>query len=86
MSDRVEIPRDFWREVPCGHPPDPVAAFNGEQWVCHCGHIVGCDSVSVDEVSGHRIFPCGKCGCYVGVPLDHPEAHRARRVLDPAAG
>lgn len=68
-------PDDFWREVPCGHPPDPVAAFSDDHWVCHCGWILD-GSVTLDVIDGHRIKPCGKCGCYPGIPVDHPESDR----------
>jgi hypothetical protein len=72
-----EIPRSFWREVPCGHPPDPIAmrvetcgGCTGAHWVCHCGW--GLDPA---EAVGHPpeapgpIVPCAKCGCFVALPL-----------------
>lgn len=71
-----DVPRDFWREIPCGHPDDPVAAMvncagcSGGHWVCHCGW-----QLDVSEALSERppeapgpIVPCSKCGCYVAVP------------------
>lgn len=68
LADRP--PDDFWREVPCGHPADPIAWVNGEGSAsCHCGWIL--DAVPVlDVIDGMRIVPCDKCGCFVGLPKD----------------
>jgi hypothetical protein len=65
------IPRDYWREVPCGHPPDPVAMFgaHGEP-VCHCGCILDGEATSpevVPEAPGPIVY-CQSCGCHVAVP------------------
>jgi hypothetical protein len=71
-----EIPRDFWREIPCGHPPDPVAAFascagcSAGHWVCHCGwqlNVAEALPERLPEAPGPIVL-CGKCGCYVAVP------------------
>jgi hypothetical protein len=63
------IPDGYWREVPCGHPPDPVALYTADgHAVCHCG-------CGLDVEDGHKIEgapglvqQCGKCGCHVAVP------------------
>ena len=55
----------FWREVPCGHPPDPVATLTPSGFlVCHCGWLV--------EPGGPLIQQCPGCGCHVAkhVPTD----------------
>jgi hypothetical protein len=63
-----EIPRSYWREVPCGHPPDPVRNPEGVP-ICHCGW--GLDDARacepVPEAPG-PIVNCDKCGCYVAIP------------------
>ena len=62
------IPDDFWREVPCGHPPDPVAARVDHGWTCHCGGgLDPKDAISDGTVEGAPgpIVACGKCGCHV---------------------
>lgn len=48
----------FWREVPCGHPPDPVAMrTEADLLVCHCGWIVDEDGLLIQQ--------CPNCGCHV---------------------
>lgn len=71
-ESRIDVPREFWREVPCGHPQDPVAALSadGTRAVCHCGCSLDraqALSEQPPEAPG-PIVPCSKCGCYVAVP------------------
>ena len=59
----------YWRDIPCGHPPDPIAAldFDGHP-VCHCGWRLNPeDGHSVESAPG-RIVQCSGCGCHVAVP------------------
>lgn len=67
----------FWREVPCGHPPDPIAARMPDgHLACHCGW--GLDDVQpITRVDPLDIVPCDKCGCYVGVPIPETMAVEA---------
>jgi hypothetical protein len=70
------VPDDFWRKMPCGHPPDPLAALTADgHWICHCGWVLDPeDAVSSGHAEGApgRIVPCGRCGCYPA--LDESEA------------
>lgn len=71
QPDRGQIPRDFWREVPCGHPPDPVAAVIDGGYVCHCGWVLDPDDLGLPEKPPEAPGPivnCSKCGCYVALP------------------
>lgn len=65
------IPDSYWREVPCGHPPDPVAIRNAQGTaVCHCGRglaLVGDSGLNIEGAPG-EVFHCDKCGCHVAVP------------------
>lgn len=66
------IPDSYWREVPCGHPLDPVALRNKEgDAVCHCGRgLDGVESLPDTPFGAPGpIVPCEKCGCYVAVPV-----------------
>jgi hypothetical protein len=75
---RDGIPDDFWREVPCGHPPAPVAALvtdcggcTGTHWVCHCGSTLELFHAVSDgkaEDAPGPIVPCETCGCHVAIP------------------
>lgn len=63
-------PRDFWREIPCGHPPDPLAFWTGTTWVCHCGWGALGDQSDLNADRKDAPFPlvsCQKCGCLVGL-------------------
>ena len=65
MTDRSGMTGfGFWREVPCGHPPDPVAIRVRDGLVCHCGWFI--------EEDGPLLQQCSKCGCHVAkhVPTD----------------
>lgn len=69
------IPDSYWREVPCGHPPDPVAMYNPEGHpVCHCGRGLDSSAALPDTPFGAPgpIVSCDKCGCYVAVPPAAP--------------
>lgn len=77
-SERVGgdgIPLSFWREVPCGHPPEPVAMRTpGARWVCHCGWLLEPEraiSDGIDDGAPGPLVPCAKCGCYVAIPTEH---------------
>lgn len=65
------IPRDYWREVPCGHPADPVAMYSGQgDPVCHCGRILDLADRMAElppEAPGPIVY-CQQCGCYVAIP------------------
>lgn len=61
------IPREFWREVPCGHPPDPVAAVTVEGRVCHCGQFLD-DRPVIGHVPPGDLVYCLGCGCHVALP------------------
>lgn len=66
-------PREFWREVPCGHPPDPIAWMGDDHApICHCGCILDGSPLPDDCVDLppeiEFVIPCGKCGCAVGIP------------------
>lgn len=67
-------PAEFWREVPCGHPQDPVAWVNADGGAfCHCGWgLNGEDALSdgVEEGAPGPIVSCSKCGCYPAVPKE----------------
>lgn len=68
-----EIPREYWREVPCGHPAEPVAMYNAERWpVCHCGQLLDTAGLlpAPPEAPG-PLSHCQKCGCHVAIP-PHP--------------
>lgn len=68
-SEEEPIPRSYWREAPCGHPPDPVAMYGrGGEPVCHCGCILDQqDGIEVEEAPGPIVL-CSKCGCHVAIP------------------
>lgn len=65
--------KGFWRELPCGHPQDPVAWQSPDgHYCCHCGWILDiADAISDGqrEDAPGPIVPCGKCGCFVAIPL-----------------
>jgi hypothetical protein len=67
-----EIPDDYWRRVPCGHPPDPVAMYGDEgRPVCHCGVLLdpaATGDFPVPSEAPGPIVPCQACGCYVAIP------------------
>lgn len=67
-----ETPREYWREVPCGHPPDPVAMFGEGGPVCHCGCGLEVATALPIQPPGAPgpIVNCQKCGCYVAIPLN----------------
>ncbi len=66
-------PREFWREVPCGHPPDPVAWHNGAGHVCHCGNgLDDAKGIAVAAAPGPVVL-CQKCGCNVACPEPRPQ-------------
>jgi hypothetical protein len=62
-------PDDFWREVPCGHPPEPMAWIGADGPFCHCGGGLD-ESRALPLPADARVaalIPCDKCGCVVGV-------------------
>lgn len=65
-------PRDWWRNVPCGHPSDPVAwRMPDGHFVCHCGCLLNPDHAFDEPAEAPGpIVPCSKCGCYVALPRD----------------
>lgn len=73
------IPDDFWRHVPCGHPPDPVARWQEKSFVgirnyvllCHCGRVLDPQHTLPIEPVGAPgpIVGCDNCGCAVAVPV-----------------
>ena len=65
MMKPEPIPQNFWRGIPCGHPPDPVAMRNQQgKWVCHCGMLA--DEFSAMEEPGiGKLVQCYGCGCHV---------------------
>ncbi len=66
VTEPERPPDSFWREVPCGHPPEPVAWLSPSGPVCHCG--CGLDTTNVMQLNdGRQLVPCGKCGCYVSI-------------------
>lgn len=69
-STATTVPADFWREVPCGHPADPVAWVGPDGPVCHCGRMLSAEPTidHTDDLRHWPIVPCAKCGCYVAVP------------------
>jgi hypothetical protein len=79
-------PRGFWREVPCGHPKNPVAAIGPDGPVCHCGLILNPKNSMdlLDPVDGiSEIVPCSQCGCGVGIPpAPGPEHHTYSIAVD----
>lgn len=65
---RVRPPADFWREVPCGHPPDPVAWNSPNGPVCHCGtDLDPAQGIDIPEAPGPVVL-CQNCGCHVACP------------------
>jgi hypothetical protein len=63
----VRPPDSFWREVPCGHPPDPVAWVNPDgSAICHCGWQLARGEAHI-RFDDSQIVSCGKCGCYVAI-------------------
>lgn len=84
------IPDDYWREVPCGHPPDPVALWTLDgHAVCHCGTVLNpADLIDgkFEDLPG-PIVHCQKCGCYMAIPRRPPveperEANRLRAGIE----
>jgi hypothetical protein len=68
-------PDEFWREVPCGHPRDPMAWQNPEgMFFCHCGLILSlAEALDCDMIDAPiPVVPCTKCGCHVGIPSVPP--------------
>lgn len=63
------VPDSFWIEPPCGHPPDPVAAWaNDGMAVCHCGtYLEPTEGVRIEGAPG-LVQQCSECGCHVAVP------------------
>lgn len=76
-----QIPEDYWRELPCGHPPDPVAVRDGEgRPVCHCGwYLDQQKGVGVEGAPGPIVL-CSKCGCHVAVPAPESPTERVERL------
>lgn len=67
-------PDSFWREVPCGHPQDPVAWWGAEGPFCHCGGGLDLKDALPEqppEAPG-PIVPCDKCGCFPAIPPKPP--------------
>lgn len=61
------IGADFWCAIPCGHPPDPVAARIGSgEPVCHCGRLL--------EGAPAVIVHCQACDCHVLIPEQPAES------------
>jgi hypothetical protein len=90
-TERPKPPRDFWREVPCGHPPDPIAWVGDDCLpICHCGSFLGGSPLPSDCVDLppeiEFVIPCGKCGCAVGIPRKAPESESLGRDMEPLAG
>lgn len=75
----------FWREVPCGHPPDPVAIWSDGHLACHCGRILD-DETPITRVDPYDIVSCQKCGCHVGVPIERPKELPATPDRVPTVG
>ena len=76
----TEPPADFWREVPCGHPTDPVAWAGPDGYVCHCGRLLdGKQGQHVPEAPGPVVL-CSKCGCHVACPPSGAEAGEGCRA------
>ncbi len=74
------IPDSYWREVPCGHPPDPIALRSSDGHAfCHCGWGLDVSralpGIESREAPG-PIVNCDKCGCYVAVPSAISEGER----------
>lgn len=71
-EEKRAIPDDYWRKVPCGHPPDPVAMYGDEgKPVCHCGVFLDPAATGAFPVPSEApgpIVPCPNCGCYVAIP------------------
>lgn len=69
------IPASFWRTLPCGHPPDPVAVRINGEFVCHCGQALDPDrhGMIVDGAPG-RVVQCATCGCHPACPDNAPDA------------
>jgi len=70
-------PADFWHEVPCGHPPDPVAWMGEDGAACHCGRLLNGDPTLPGPDTRpdiQALVACQKCGCYVGIPATQQEA------------
>lgn len=62
-------PDDWWRELPCGHPPDPVAWLVWGGWTCHCGRLLDpMDAFPMDGAPG-PVVGCDRCGCHVALPV-----------------
>lgn len=63
-------PLSWWRNMPCGHPPEPVA-----WWIvpdgptCHCGRILDSTAGYEDPASGAPgpLVRCGECDCRVAI-------------------
>lgn len=60
-------PLEFWREVPCGHPPNPVACRTESVLVCHCGQFL--DFNHGRWLRQRLVASCDNCGCLVAHPL-----------------
>jgi len=62
------IPDSYWRDVPCGHPADPVAMWSDDgRAVCHCGWKLDPeDGVEIGGAPG-PVVNCSRCGCHVAV-------------------
>jgi hypothetical protein len=66
-----DIPRTYWREVPCGHPPDPVAVVTEDGAICHCGWLLDQRITSFDVPGAPGpVRTCERCGCHVACPED----------------
>jgi hypothetical protein len=68
-------PDDWWRPVPCGHPPDPVAWLCEGGWACHCGKSLDPARKSM-VIDAYDIVQCGGCGCAVGIPTHNDRSER----------
>lgn len=64
-------PADFWRPVPCGHPPDPLALQLEAGWTCHCGAVLEAKNALPADVTPPwapgPLVPCFGCGCTVAL-------------------
>lgn len=75
------VPREFWRDIPCGHPQDPVAAQVEQGWACHCGWLLDTESTREVEGAPGPVVICDKCCCHVAIPdLRHPRSNQPGRA------
>lgn len=72
-------PRDWWRDIPCGHPQDPeLWRLPLGSYTCHCGRVWSASEVTDGEhgvymndlVDQHGqaasgwLVSCDRCGCH----------------------